>query len=184
MIVTMKDLLKEAQEKNISIGAFGVANMEMMIGTIKAAEEKNTPIIIQIAQARLKYSPLEYIGPMMVEAAKQSKVNIAVHLDHGLTFPVIKHALDYGFTSVMFDGSKYMFADNIKMTNEVIKLANKYGASIEAELGIVGGSEGLGYENVKYTDINEAVEFCQKARVDALAVAIGNVHGEYKGEPR
>ena len=109
------------------------------MGAIKAAEELNAPLIMQIAEGRLRYSPLELLGPMMVAAAKYCKVPAAVHLDHGGTMKTVKLALDAGFTSVMFDGSKYPFEENIARTKEVKALADKYGAAVEGEIGSIGG---------------------------------------------
>ena len=114
-LALMTDLLREAEQHNKAVGAFNVANMEMIIGAIKAAETANTPIILQIAQARLIYSPFHLIAPMMVSAARATKVPVAVHLDHGQTLDVIKNALDYGFTSVMIDGSALPLEQNIAM---------------------------------------------------------------------
>ena len=113
-LVTMKSLLEQAKKNHRGIGAFSVGNMEMVKGAVEAAEELNTPIILQIAEVRLNHSPLALMGPMMVQAAKEAKVEIAVHLDHGLTMEVVQKALDYGFTSVMFDSSTYPFEENIK----------------------------------------------------------------------
>lgn len=183
-IVTMKTLLKRAQENHKGIGAFSVGNMEMVKGAIQAAEELNTPIILQIAEVRLKHSPLALMGPMMVQAAKEAKVDVAVHLDHGLTLETVKKALDLGFTSVMFDSSTYSFEDNIKRTVQVVELAKQYGATVEAELGLVGGSEdGSTDHGVCCTNPQDAKEFCERTGIDALAVAIGNAHGDYPVAP-
>ena len=181
----MKTLLERAKAKHVGVGAFNVGNMEMIIGAIKAAEECQTPIILQIAEVRFKHSPLALMGPMMVEAAKKAKVDVAVHLDHGLTIEAVKQTLNYGFTSVMFDSSTYPYDENIKRTKEVVELAKKYGATVEAELGHVGGSEDGSKENkVLYTDPNQACDFVNKTGVDALAVAIGNAHGNYLTAPK
>lgn len=183
-LVTLKELLSRADKNNIAIGAFSVGNMEMIIGAVKAAEEMNTPIIIQIAEVRLPTSPLEIIGPMMVAAAKNSKQDICVHLDHGLNFETVCKALEIGFTSVMLDGSLLSLEDNISLTRKVVDQARKYGASVEAELGVVGGNEGGGKgHEIKYTDPAIADRFCKETGVDALAVAIGNAHGHYTVTP-
>lgn len=140
-LVKMKQLLEEASKENRACGAFSVGNMEMVRGAIRAAEELNTPIILQIAEVRLPYSPLHIIGGAMIQAAKEAKVDIAVHFDHGLTFDTVKKALELGFTSVMLDASTCPFDENVEKVKEVIALAKKYGATVEAELGLVGGSE-------------------------------------------
>lgn len=184
-LVTMKELLRQADRENRGCGAFSVGNMEMVKGAISAAEEMNTPIILQIAEVRLNYSPLSLMGPMMVEAARQAKVDVAVHMDHGLTFETIKEALEYGFTSVMLDASRDSFEDNIAKTKEVVAMAKEYGATVEAELGLVGGSEdGKSDHGIRCTDPKDAKIFCEQTGVDALAVAIGNAHGDYPVAPK
>lgn len=184
-LVTMKSLLEQAKKNHRGIGAFTVGNMEMVKGAVEVAEELNTPIILQIAEVRLNHSPLALMGPMMVQAAKEAKVEIAVHLDHGLTMEVVQKALDYGFTSVMFDSSTYPFEENIKRTREVVRLAEKYGATTEAELGLVGGSEDGSYDHgIRCTNPDDAKLFCERTGIDALAVAIGNAHGNYPVAPK
>lgn len=184
-LVNMNSLISNARNKGRGLGSFSVCNMEMVIGAIRAAEELDTPIIIQIAEGRLKNAPLEYMGPMMVEAARKSKVDIAVHLDHAGKLDVLNKALEYGFTSVMIDGSTHPFEENVHMTKEAIDLASKYGAGVEAELGLVGkNEEGTVDYGVKYTDPDAARRFCEETKVDALAIAIGNAHGNYPVAPR
>ncbi|MCD8301258.1 MAG: ketose-bisphosphate aldolase, partial [Clostridiales bacterium] len=184
-LVTMKQLLAQAEAEHRGIGAFNVGNMEMIRGAIRAAEELNTPIILQIAEGRLKHSPLELMGPMMLAAAGLSKVDIAVHLDHGQTLQTVKKALEMGFTSVMCDSSTYPFGENISRTREVAAMAADYGATVEAELGLVGGSEGTGSDHgVATTNPDDAAFFCEQTGIDALAVAIGNAHGNYPVAPR
>ena len=185
MLVNMRDLLSDAQKGNYAVGSFSVANMEMVLGVIKAAEELNAPIILQIAEVRLKQSPLEIIGPLMVAAAKSSRVPVAVHFDHGKTVEKITQALDIGFTSVMFDGSHLPLDENIEFTKKIIEIARKYDASVEAEIGCVGGSED-GSEDIAIncTKPEDAVKFENKTGVDALAIAIGNAHGNYKSTPK
>lgn len=183
-LVKMKDLLKRAEEKNIGCGAFSVGNMEMVKGAIRAAEELNTPIILQIAEVRLKNSPLHLMGPMMVQAAKEAKVDVAVHLDHGLTFETVDKALELGFTSVMLDASTLPFEENIAKVKTVVEKARKYGATVEAELGLVGGSEDESCDHgIRCTDPDDAVVYARETGIDALAVAIGNAHGNYPVAP-
>lgn len=183
-LVKMKQLLDQAKEENRGCGAFSVGNMEMVKGAVKAAEEMNTPIILQIAEVRLEHSPLRLMGPMMVQAAKEAKVDVAVHLDHGLTLETVKKALELGFTSVMLDASRDPFEENIRKTKEVVELAAQYGATVEAELGLVGGSEdGKSDHGIQCTNPQDAKVFCEQTGVDALAVAIGNAHGDYPVAP-
>ena len=185
MLVNMKELLKDAQDGNYAVGSFSVANMEMVLGVLKAARELSAPVILQIAEVRLKQSPLEIIGPLMVAAAENADTPIAVHFDHGKTEEKIKQALDLGFTSVMFDGSHLPLDENIATTKRIIDIAGKYNASVEAEIGCVGGSED-GSEDIAIncTKPQDAVRFEAETGVDALAIAIGNAHGNYKDVPK
>lgn len=185
MLVNMKELLKDAQDGNYAVGSFSVANMEMVLGVLKAARELSAPVILQIAEVRLKQSPLEIIGPLMVAAAENADTPVAVHFDHGKTEEKIKQALDLGFTSVMFDGSHLPLDENIATTKRIINIAGKYNASVEAEIGCVGGSED-GSEDIAIncTKPQDAVRFEAETSVDALAIAIGNAHGNYKDVPK
>ena len=183
-LVTMQELLDAADRQGRAVGAFSVGNMEMVMGAVRAAEELRTPIILQIAEVRLPNSPLHLMGPMMLAAAKNASVDITVHLDHGLRPETVHKALELGFTSVMFDGSQLPLTENIDIVKNVVNLAGDYGATVEAELGVVGGNEGEGKAHqVLCTDPADAVRFCDETGVDALAVAIGNAHGNYPRLP-
>lgn len=183
-LVTMKELLEDAQKGDYGVGAFSCANMEMVMGIIKAAEELRAPIILQIAQVRLPYSPLATFGPLMVAAAKNASVPVAVHLDHGLDMAHVQQALELGFTSVMIDASHDTIEENIRKVKEVKVLADKYGATVEAEVGQVGGSEDGSVEiAMRYSDIDDIHRIYEETGLDALAIAIGNAHGLYKEEP-
>ena len=184
-LVNMAPLLKDARSGGYAVGSFSVANMEMVLGVLKAVEETKSPAIIQIAEVRLNYSPLELIGPLMVAAAKNSPMPVAVHFDHGKTAEKINQALEIGFTSVMFDGSHLPFEENSRITAEIKKTAAAYGADCEGEIGCVGGSED-GSEDIAIncTSPAQALEFYNKTGFDALAVAIGNAHGNYKQAPK
>lgn len=185
MLVNMRDLLADAKKGNYAVGSFSVANMEMVLGVLKAAEELNAPVILQIAEVRLKQSPLALIGPLMVAAAENAKTPVAVHFDHGKTAEKIHEALEIGFTSVMFDGSHLPIDENIAQTKSIIEMAKEYDAAVEAEIGCVGGSED-GSEDIAINCTNpaDAVKFTQETGVDALAIAIGNAHGNYKSTPK
>lgn len=185
MLVNMRDLLADAKKGNYAVGSFSVANMEMVLGVLKAAEELNAPVILQIAEVRLKQSPLALIGPLMVAAAENAKTPVAVHFDHGKTAGKIHEALEIGFTSVMFDGSHLPIDENIAQTKSIIEMAKEYDAAVEAEIGCVGGSED-GSEDIAINCTNpaDAVKFTQETGVDALAIAIGNAHGNYKSTPK
>ncbi len=184
-LTKMSPLLLKAKNEGYAVGSFSVANMEMVLGVIRALEETQSPAIIQIAEVRLKQSPLELIGPLMVAAAKNAKVPVAVHFDHGKTEEKIRQALDIGFTSVMFDGSHLPFEENCAFTSKINRIAKEYGADCEGEIGCVGGSED-GSENIAIncTSPSQAREFALATEVDALAVAIGNAHGNYKQAPK
>lgn len=185
MLVNMRDLLKDAQNGNYAVGSFSVANMEMVLGVLKAAEELNATVILQIAEVRLKQSPLELIGPLMVAAAENAKTPVAVHFDHGKTEEKIGLALELGFTSVMFDGSHLPLDENIAQTKRIMEMAQEYDAAVEAEIGCVGGSED-GSEDIAIncTNPDDAVRFVNETGVDALAIAVGNAHGNYKSTPK
>lgn len=182
-LVKLTELLNEADD-TYAVGAFNVSDMEMAMGAVKAAEEMKAPLILQVAEGRLRYSPLELLGPVMMAAARRCQMPTAVHLDHGATMETIRLALSLGFTSVMFDGSKYPLEENIARTKEVVALARKYGADVEAEIGRVGGAEG-DYKSmdVLVTSVAEAKRFAEETDVDALAVAIGTAHGNYRTQP-
>ena len=184
-LVNMSPLLKKAREGGYAVGSFSISNMEMVLGVLKAVEETKSPAILQIAEVRLNHSPLEIIGPLMVAAAKNCSMPVAVHFDHGKTTEKIKQALDIGFTSVMLDGSHLPFEENVRITAETKNLAAKYGADCEGEIGCVGGSED-GSEDIAIncTSPMQALEFYKGTNVDALAVAIGNAHGNYKQAPK
>ncbi len=180
----MKDLLLKAEKEGYGVGAFSVADMEMILGAVKAAEELQLPMILQIAQVRLPYSPLDKIAPMMAAAARNASVPVAVHFDHGLDIEMIQKALDLGFTSVMIDASKLPIDENIRITKEVRKIVDRYGASVEAEVGQLGVSEdGSGDASKIHSDPKEVKLLYEETGVDAIALSIGNQHGFYKAAP-
>lgn len=184
-LVKMSTLLKRARENGTGCGSFSVYSMEALMGTVRAAEELKTPVILQLAEARFDTAPLELVGPMMISAAREAEVEIAVHLDHGRSLEVIKKALDMGFTSVMYDGSTLPFERNIAESRAVKVMAGFYEAEVEAELGLVGRSEGGGPNyGIRCTRPEDAKIFMERTGVDALAVAIGNQHGNYPSAPR
>ncbi|MDF2925177.1 MAG: ketose-bisphosphate aldolase [Paenibacillaceae bacterium] len=187
-LVTLKELLRDAERNRYAVGMFNTLNLEMVKGVIRAAEELRSPVIIAVAEVHAPFNPLSLIGPVMVRAAKEARVPVAVHLDHGLTEGAIREALSLGFTSVMYDGSTSAYEDNIRSTRQVVEWAGASGASVEAELGHVGGGE-AGTEEEEhaeafYTDVEQAGDFVSRTGCDALAVAIGTVHGVYRSQPR
>lgn len=192
MLVTLKEILKIADERNIAIGSFNAANLESLIAIIQAAEEIDVPVIIQFAQCHEPWIPLAVIGPIMVEHAKKATVPVCVHLDHGEDLDYLKQALDLGFTGIMYDGSVLPYEENLKNTKLAVEMAKKYGASVEAELGSMGkresgaGDEGAGVDDDTkiYTDPVLAKEFVNETGIDALACSFGTTHGIYLTKPR
>lgn len=184
-LITLKEILNDAKRSNYAVGMFDVVNSDSLKAIINGAEECNSPVIIALAEVHLPYAPLELFAPLMVAEAKRSKVPVAVHLDHGITYNTIIKTMNYGFTSVMFDGSTLDYEDNVLSTKEMVKIAKVLGISIEAELGHVGGSEAGGEDDFEefYTDPELACDFVERTGIDALAVAIGTVHGEYIKKP-
>ena len=184
MLITLKNILKMAESKDMAIAAFNVTSLEGVLAVVEAAEDEDIPVILQFANAaHSKYISLEDIGRVMVAFADKSKVPVCVHLDHGNNFDEIKRALDLGFTSIMYDGSELSLKQNIANTKYAKILADEYGASIEAELGSMG-TEGEN-ENIlgAYTDPEVARVFVNETGIDALAASFGTVHGIYKSRP-
>ena len=185
MLVTTKEMLLKAQEGNYAVGAFNVENMEMVMAVIAAAEELNAPVIMQTTPSTVKYAGLDYYLANVATAAKNAKVPVAMHLDHGSSFSLAMQALRQGYTSIMIDGSHSVFEENIDITKSVVDACKPSNIPVEAELGKVGGKEDdLDGGDGGYTDPKEALEFVQKKGVNSLAVAIGTAHGVYKGEPK
>ncbi|NLB90555.1 MAG: ketose-bisphosphate aldolase [Clostridiales bacterium] len=183
-LCTLADLLPQARKEGYAIGAFSVANMEMVNAVIEAAEIMNAPVILQLAQARLNGSPLHLMAPLMLSAAKNAAVPIAVHLDHGTSLDVIQQALRLGFTSVMYDGSALPLDQNIKNTLSVLHHAAQYGASVEAEIGAVGKTEDGKESAMSIAKEEDVFAFLHTVPVDAIAIAIGNAHGIYEAAPQ
>ncbi|MDR1470730.1 MAG: ketose-bisphosphate aldolase [Spirochaetaceae bacterium] len=180
----MKNLLLDARADGRAAGAFNVGSMEMLMGVVAAAERTNTPIVLQIAEKRLGHSPLYLMGPMMVQAARNAKVDMAVQFDHGVSVGLIRQAVELGFTSIMFDGSGLPVRENVRRTAELAAWLADKGVNLEAEIGVLGGNEGGSERRAVYTDPEEAALMAEKSGCDALAVAIGNAHGHYKGKPK
>ena len=184
MLITLKNILKMAESKDMAIAAFNVTSLEGVLAVVEAAEDEDTPVILQFANAaHSKYISLEDIGRVMVAFADKSKVPVCVHLDHGNNFDEIKRALDLGFTSIMYDGSELSLKQNIANTKYAKILADEYGASIEAELGSMGTEGENGNILGAYTDPEVARVFVNETGIDALAASFGTVHGIYKSSP-
>lgn len=185
-LVTTNEMLKKAQEGHYAVGAFNVENMEMVMAVLKAAEEMNSPVIMQTTPSTVKYAGLDYYLAMVRAAAKRTTVPVAMHLDHGNSFDLAMQALRTGYTSIMIDGSHESFEDNIALTRRVTDACAPSGISVEAELGKVGGKEDdlVADHDSPYTDPQQAKEFAERTNVTSLAVAIGTAHGFYKGTPK
>lgn len=184
MIVSFKEMLQAANNGRYAVGAFNCLSLENVQGAIAAAEELNSPIIIQLAEVQFPCAPLALMAPLYLEAAKAAKVPVVVHLDHGQSFQTCVDAVRLGFGSVMFDGASLPFEENVRQTAEVARMAKAFGVDVEAELGKVG-DVGVDDDSVDvFTDVEESSEFIARTGVDALAVAIGNQHGKYVATPR
>lgn len=185
-LVTTKEMLLKAQEGNYAVGAFNVENMEMVMAVIGAAEELNSPVILQTTPSTVKYAGLDYYLANVKVAAEKASVPVAMHLDHGSSFDLAMQALRTGYTSIMIDGSHESFEDNIAVSKAVADACRPSEIPVEAELGKVGGKEDDldGGEGNAHTDPQEAKEFVERTGVSSLAVAIGTAHGIYKGEPK
>ncbi len=184
-LVTTTEMFKKAQEGNYAVGAFNVENLEMVMAVIEAAEELNSPVILQTTPSTVKYAGLDYYLANAKVAAERAKVPVAMHLDHGSSFELAAQAFRAGYTSIMIDGSHSSFEENIKISKAVVDMCKPAGIAVEAELGKVGGKEDdLDGGEGGFTDPQEAKEFVERTGVDSLAVAIGTAHGMYKGEPK
>ncbi len=184
MLCPFTRILNDALTDSRAVGAFNIGNMEILIGVVKAAEESCSPVILQIAEKRFSHSPLEYIAPLICAAAARAKVEIALELDHGYTMFNVRRAMDLGFNTVMYDGSAFALEENIKKTQEVVSEAHGRGVAVEAEIGVVGGSEGGEALTANCARFEDITAMGKKSGCDALAVAIGNAHGHYRGVPR
>ena len=186
-LVTSKEMLEKAKEHGYAVGAFNVENMEMVMAVLAAAEETGSPVIMQTTPGTVKYAGLDYYLANVRAAAERSEIPVAMHLDHGNSFELACEAFRTGYTSIMIDGSKKPFEENIALTRSVTDVCHAGGVPVEGELGRVGGKEddldNTGDVN-PYTDPDEAAEFVDRTKVDFLAVGIGTSHGVYKGVPK
>lgn len=185
MYVTLREVLAEASELNMAVGAFNTHNLEMLPAIIKAAAKQKTPVIIQTSEGTASYVGHRNLVAVCKSMADEYGVNVVLHLDHAKDFDEIRKAVDAGYSSIMFDGSSLPFKENILGTKRVVDYAKRVGASVEGELGTVGGTEDgvvVAQADVRYTDPEQAVEFIRETGIDALAVAIGTNHGQYKSK--
>ncbi len=188
-LVTTTNMFKKAYEGGYAIGAFNVNNMEIIQGITEAAQELNSPVILQVSKGARAYANATYLQKLVEAAVIETGLDMALHLDHGDTFETCKSCIDGGFTSVMIDASHHSFEENIKITKQVVEYAHDRGVVVEAELGQLAGVEdevNVSDDNASYTRPEEVEEFVGKTGVDSLAIAIGTSHGAFKftGEPK
>ena len=184
--VTSTEMFKKAYEGGYAIGAFNVNNMEIIQGITEAAQQEKSPIILQVSAGARKYAKHVYLMKLIEAAIEDTDLPICVHLDHGADFDICKSCIDGGFTSVMIDGSRFPFKENIEMTRRVVEYAHERGVVVEGELGKLAGIEdavNVNDEDAQFTDPSEVQEFVEKTGVDSLAIAIGTSHGAYKFKP-
>ena len=187
-LVSMLDLLQPAHQRGYAVGAFDIPTLEFLEGIVQAAETLNAPAILAVAEVHYEFLDIRNISHIIRKVAERSRVPMALHLDHGLSFETVVGAIQNGFTSVMIDASSEPYERNVEMTREVVRVAHAVGCTVEAELGHVGGQEkGQTTASIAdpslFTNVQEAVDFVRRTQCDCLAVAIGSVHGRYKGEP-
>ena len=185
-IVTSTEMFKKAYEKKYAIGAFNVNNLETIQGITEAAGELRAPLVLQVSVGARKYAKHVYLMKLIEAAVLDTGLPICVHLDHGEDFAICKSCIDGGFTSVMIDGSKHSFEENIRLTSEVVKYAHDRGVVVEGELGKLAGIEddvNVSDEDAAFTQPGEVEEFVSRTGVDSLAIAIGTSHGAYKFKP-
>ncbi len=182
-LVTTKDMFEKSMKEHFAIGAFNVNNMEIVQAIVKAAADEKSPIILQASSSAIKYAGIEYLKKMIESALDEYDIPLALHLDHGPDFETCKMCIDNGFSSVMIDGSKYDFEENIALTRKVVEYAHSKGVVVEAELGKLAGIEddvNVSASDAMYTDPDQAKEFVDRTSCDSLAIAIGTSHGAYK----
>ena len=185
-LVTTKEMFEKAYQGGYAIGAFNVNNMEIIQGITEAAQLERSPVILQVSAGARKYAKHVYLTKLVEAAILDTELPIALHLDHGENFEVCKSCIDGGFSSVMIDGSKYSFEENIAMTKQVVDYAHARGVVVEGELGKLAGIEdavNVSAEDAMFTNPAEVEEFVSRTGVDSLAIAIGTSHGAYKFKP-
>jgi ketose-bisphosphate aldolase len=183
-LATLNEVLIKARKQKYGIGAYDFINMDMLYGILDAAEETKTPVIIQFPDIPDFMGDINRFAPLIVASAEKAAVPVVVHLDHGRTFAACKRCIEAGFTSVMLDASTYPYEENVRMVREVVDYCKPRGIPVEAELGHVGDGSDYDLEHYQFTDPAEAKRFVAETGIDALAVAIGNAHGQYVSEPK
>ncbi|MFA5135162.1 MAG: class II fructose-bisphosphate aldolase [Patescibacteria group bacterium] len=184
MLVHISDLIKDAREKEYTLGAFNIENLETTLGVVRAAVAKKAPVILQVSETSIRYAGLKAITSIVrtIASVEAGDIPISLHLDHGKTFRSVAECVRAGFSSIMMDASDMPITENIILTRQAVDFAHGKGVYVQGELGIVKGLEEVSEEERKktMTDPEEASMFVQKSEVDTLAVAVGNVHGIIK----
>lgn len=186
-LVNTKEMFKKAYEGGYSIGAFNISDLEQLQGVLEACKERNSAVIIQASKSAISYAGIDTLVEMVKAASEEIGVDCALHLDHGPNFEMAKKCIDAGFTSVMIDGSHLDYEENVAITKQVVEYAHTKNVTVEAELGVLAGTEDDVTSDVhKYTEPDQAVDFVKKTGVDSLAIAIGTSHGafKFKGEAK
>ena len=186
-LVTTKELLEKAMREKYAVGAFNANNIEMVQAIIEAAEEESAPVILQASQGAIKYAGLENVTAIVKNAADMAKIPIALHLDHGTNYEQNVKCLRIGFTSLMFDGSKLPYEENVSITRKVVEMGHAVGVPVEGEIGKIGGTEDhitVSEVEADMTEPEEALRFVEDTGVDSLAVAVGSVHRMKKKEAK
>lgn len=186
-LVNTKEMFKKAYEGGYSIGAFNVSDLEQLQGVLEACKERNSAVIIQASKSAISYAGIDTLVKLVKAASDEIGVDCALHLDHGPNFEMAKKCIDAGFTSVMIDGSHLDYEENVAITKQVVEYAHPKNVTVEAELGVLAGTEDDVTSDVhKYTEPDQAVDFVNRTGVDSLAIAIGTSHGafKFKGEAK
>lgn len=187
-LINLTEILRVAKKQQFAVGAFNAIDNHFVDAIFDAAQQNRSPVILNFAEVHSRLVNLEEMAEYVIFKARRADVPVTLNLDHGLTFDTVKRALASGFTSIMFDGSHLSYEENVLQTAEVVSLCRERKVSVEGELGAVGGDEGGALEgtvdNTLYTDVEQAHDFVSRTGIDALAVAIGNSHGRYKGVPK
>lgn len=187
MLVNMNEMLRKAKQEKYAVAHFNFTNLEIAKYILEECQSQNSPVIMGVSASAAKYMGGFKVAVAIIKSLIESlnlTIPVAIHLDHGPSFDACASALEAGFSSVMIDASKYELEENIAKTLEVVELAKKYNASVEAEIGHIGGTEDDVTSGILYADVNECIEMINRTNISALAPALGSVHGQYIGEPK
>lgn len=184
MLINLKEILQAAEVNKSAVGSFNIYNLESILAVKEAVDKMQLPVIISFGESYTSHAPIEAISAIVHTLFAKSAVPVALHLDHAQNPAIIRQAIDCGFTSVMYDGSRLPLDENILHSQEIVKIAHAKNVSVEGELGYLNNEDGTGESSALCTDVNDAVNYTEISGVDALAIAIGNAHGLYKSAPK